>query len=372
MCRSFRGANFFNSTVLCFTCSACLLFTAGCEQKATFLNVSYDPTRELYEEFNKEFAEYWKNVSGESLDFQKSNGGSGSQAQKVINGLDADVVTLALAYDIDHIYSESSARGAKHALISPDWQKQFLNNSCPYTSTIVFLVRKGNPKGINDWDDLLKPDVQIITPDPKTSGGARWNYLAAWGYVLNRELGGLDVFREPLESRDPQTQEKIKQADAKAFEFVKTLFHRDKVPVMDSGARQSTNTFVQHQRGDVLLAWENEALYFLTSREGQGVEIVIPSISILAEPPVAIVDANVDKKGTRKVAEAYLQYLYDDKGQEMCAKHFYRPSNKEIEEKYRDQFVELKLFTIDDVFGGWKNAQKAHFSAGGTFERIGK
>lgn len=350
---------------ICFLCLTCLFFTLGCEKKTTFLNVSYDPTRELYKDFNSEFAEHWKSVSGESMEFKHSNGGSGSQARKVINGLEADVVTLALSYDIDHIGIESAARGEKFRLLAPDWQKKFPNNSCPYTSTIVFLVRKGNPKGIHDWDDLLKPDVRIITPDPKTSGGARWNYLAAWGYILNREMG--DLF--PNAGETPAVRE---AADAKAFEFVKALFHRDKIPVMDSGARQSTNTFVQHKRGDVLLAWENEALYFLTSDAGKNVEIVVPSISILAEPPVAIVDANVDKKGTRKIAEAYLQYLYDEKGQEMCAKHFYRPSNKEVEAKYRDRFTELKLFTIDDVFGGWENAQKVHFSDGGTFERIGK
>ncbi len=338
---------------------ACLLF-AGCKPNTYFLNVSYDPTRELYKEYSQVFAEHWKKTTGETLDFQYSNGGSGSQARKVIGGLDADVVTLALAYDIDNISEH------KLGLIAPDWQTKFPNNCCPYYSTIVFFVRKGNPKGIHDWSDLLKDDVKIITPDPKTSGGARWNYLAAWGYALEKELGDLSVMN------DPARKEEVDAANAKAFEFVQAIFNAQKVPVMDSGARQATNTFVQNHVGDVLLAWENEALYFLTSKEGENLEVVYPSISILTEPPVAIVDKNVDKKGTRKVAEAYLNYLYEPEGQEICAKHYYRPFNEDVAQKYRDRFVELKLFKIDDVFGGWANAQKLHFNDGGTFDRIGK
>ena len=347
---------------LFFLVVLCSLFfggCGGCKQTPYFLNVSYDPTRELYEEYNTVFAEHWKKTTGETLEFQRSNGGSGSQARKVIGGLDADVVTLALAYDIDNISKQPLG------LIVSDWQTKFPNNSCPYYSTIVFLVRKGNPKGIHDWDDLLKEDVKIITPDPKTSGGARWNYLAAWGYILDKELGDLTLLN------DPAQKEKVDAANEKAFEFVKGIFNAEKVPVMDSGARQATNTFVQNHVGDVLLAWENEALYFLTSKEGQSLEVVRPSISILAEPPVAIVDKNVDKKGTRKVAEKYLNYLYGPEGQEICAKHYYRPSDSEVEKKYADRFVELKLFRIDDVFGGWANAQKEHFDDGGKFDQIG-
>ncbi len=347
---------------LFFLAVSCLLLLSGCngcKQTPYFLNVSYDPTRELYEEYNAKFAEHWKATTGETLEFQRSNGGSGSQARKVIGGLDADVVTLALAYDIDNICKQST-------LIAPDWQTKFPHNSCPYYSTIVFLVRKGNPKGIHDWNDLQKDDVKIITPDPKTSGGARWNYLAAWGYILDKELGDLSAVN------DPAKKEQVEAASAKAFEFVKSIFNAQKVPVMDSGARQATHTFVQNHVGDVLLAWENEALYFLTSKEGQDLEVVRPSISILAEPPVAIVDKVVDKKGTRKVAEAYLKYLYGPEGQEICAKHYYRPSDEEVAKKYADRFVELKLFKIDDVFGGWAKAQKEHFDDGGTFDKIGK
>jgi len=337
-----------------------LLLVVGCHQKPSFLNVSYDPTRELYEEYDQVFKKHWEKTTGENLEFQHSNGGSGMQARKVIGGLDADVVTLALAYDIHNI----SKRDPK--LIAPDWQTKFPNNSCPYYSTIVFLVRKGNPKGIHDWDDLLKEDVKIITPDPQTSGGARWNYLAAWGYALEQELGDLSLLN------DPSKKAEVDVAQVKAFGFVKAIFNAQKIPVMDSGARQATNTFVMNRTGDMLLAWENEALYFLTSKEGQDLEVVHPSISILAEPPVAIVDKIVDKKGTRKAAQAYLEYLYGPEGQELCAKHFYRPYDKEVAQKYGDRFVEIKLFSIDDVFGGWDNAQKTHFDDGGTFDQIGK
>lgn len=312
---------------------------AGDTKPITLLNVSYDPTRELYESYNNAFAKYWKNETGQDVTIKQSHGGSGKQARAVIDGLDADVVTLALAYDIDSLNEK------KH-LIDPNWIKKFPDNSTPYTSTIVFLVRKGNPKNIKDWDDLIKPGVSVITPNPKTSGGARWNYLAAWGYALKKN--GSD--------------------QNKAKEFVQQLFKN--VPVLDSGARGATTTFAERGIGDVLIAWENEA--FLANKEfGEGkFDIVVPSISILAEPPVAVVDSNVDKKGTRKVAEAYIQYLYSDEGQEIAAKNFYRPRNEAVAKKYENQFPKINLFTIDDVFGGWAKAQKEHFSDGGIFDQI--
>ncbi|WP_129729297.1 MULTISPECIES: sulfate ABC transporter substrate-binding protein [Bacillaceae] len=302
------------------------------------LNVSYDPTRELYQEFNKEFAAYWKEKTGQTVTVKQSHGGSGSQARSVIDGLDADVVTLALAYDIDAI--------SQQKLLSEDWQKRLANNSTPYTSTIVFLVRKGNPKGIKDWDDLTKAGVSVITPNPKTSGGARWNYLAAWGYALN----------------------KYGNSDEKAQEFVKNIYKN--VAVLDSGARGATTTFVEKGIGDVLIAWENEALLSQKELGADKFEIVTPSISILAEPPVAVVDKVVDKKGTRKVAEAYLDYLYTEKGQEIAAKNFYRPRNEKVAAKYASQFPKVKLFTVDEVFGGWKKAQERHFNDGGVFDSI--
>ncbi|MFP3122440.1 sulfate ABC transporter substrate-binding protein [Ectobacillus funiculus] len=302
------------------------------------LNVSYDPTRELYQEFNKEFAAYWKEKTGQTVTVKQSHGGSGSQARSVIDGLDADVVTLALAYDIDAI--------SQQKLLSEDWQKRLANNSTPYTSTIVFLVRKGNPKGIKDWDDLTKAGVSVITPNPKTSGGARWNYLAAWGYALN----------------------KYGNSDEKAQEFVKNIYKN--VAVLDSGARGATTTFVEKGIGDVLIAWENEALLSQKELGADKFEIVTPSISILAEPPVAVVDKVVDKKGTRKVAEAYLNYLYTEKGQEIAAKNFYRPRNEKVAAKYASQFPKVKLFTVDEVFGGWKKAQERHFNDGGVFDSI--
>lgn len=309
------------------------------KEPITLLNVSYDPTRELYEEYNKAFAEYWKEKEGEEVTVQQSHGGSGKQARAVIDGLDADVVTLALAYDIDSL-------NEKTKLLDENWIKKLPNNSTPYTSTIVFLVRKGNPKNIKDWDDLVKSSVSVITPNPKTSGGARWNYLAAWGYALKQN--GNDA--------------------TKAKEFVQSLFKN--VPVLDSGARGSTTTFVERGLGDVLIAWENEA--FLSKKEfGEDkFEIVFPSVSILAEPPVAVVDTNVDKKGTRKVAEEYLKYLYSDEGQEIAAKNFYRPRNETVAKKYSTQFPSINLFTIDEVFGGWTKAQKEHFSDGGVFDQI--
>jgi sulfate transport system substrate-binding protein len=336
-----------------------LVSSQGCENSADLFNVSYDPTREFYQEFNKSFAQDWKRSTGQTVEIRNSHGGSGSQARSVIEGQQADVVTLALAYDIDAIAN-------KGGLIAANWQSRLPRNSSPYVSTIVFLVRKGNPKGIRDWDDLLKPDVKIITPNPKTSGGARWNYLAAWGYALKRELGSLDKLK------DPAAKDAVAKAQEKAREFVGRLFSADKIPVLDTGARGSTNTFVQRQMGDVLLAWENEAL-LQTKQLGQGkFEIVVPSVSILAEPPVAVVDKVVDKRGTRKLAEAYLKHLYTPAGQQVAAEHYYRPTLPETAEKYRDQFPTVELFTIDAVFGGWQKAQKEHFADGGTFDVVYK
>jgi sulfate/thiosulfate-binding protein len=302
------------------------------------LNVSYDPTRELYAALNKSFTEKWKTEQGEAITIKQSHGGSGKQARSVIDGLQADIVTLALAYDIDAI--------AEKGLIRPDWAKRLPNNCAPYVSTIVFLVRKGNPKGIKDWGDLIKPDVKIVTPNPKTSGGARWNYLAAWGYALKQNGGNAE----------------------KAKEFVKTLFQQ--VPVLDAGARGSTVTFVERGVGDVLLAWENEALLSLKEFGADKFEIVAPSVSILAEPPVAVVDNVVDRKGTRKVAEAYLNYLYSPEAQETIAKQYYRPRLPEVAAKYDAQFPKVNLFTIEEVFGGWQKAQAEHFSDGGVFDQI--
>jgi len=303
------------------------------------LNVSYDPTRELYQEFNQSFVKYWREKTGQKLVINQSHGGSGKQARAVIDGLEADLVTLALAYDIDEI-------GAKSGLIKKGWQQRLPHNSAPYTSTIVFLVRKGNPKGIRDWEDLTRPGISVITPNPKTSGGARWNYLAAWGYSLKKSGGD----------------------EKKARAFVAKLFRN--VPVLDSGARGSTTTFVQRGIGDVLLAWENEA--FLAVNEiGKGkFEIVVPSVSILAEPPVAVVDGVVDKRGTRAVAQAYLEQLYRKEGQEIAARHYYRPRLEEVAKKYAARFPKINLFTIDEIFGGWQKAQKVHFSDGGTFDQI--
>ncbi len=305
----------------------------------TLLNVSYDPTRELYQEYNEAFVKHWKAKTGQTVTVQQSHGGSGSQARTVIDGNEADVVTLALAYDINSINKNKE-------LINKEWQKRLADNSTPYTSTIVFLVRKGNPKNIKDWDDLVKPGIQVITPNPKTSGGARWNYLAAWGYALKKN------------NNDSE----------KAKNFVRQLY--ENVPVLDSGARGATTTFVERGLGDVLIAWENEAFLSINELGKDKFEIVIPSMSILAEPPVSVVDSVVDKKGTRKVAEAYLQYLYSDEGQEIAAKNYYRPRNQNIEKKYASQFPKINLFTIDEVFGGWSKAQQEHFSDGGVFDQI--
>jgi len=311
----------------------------GAAGAQTLLNVSYDPTRELYQDFNAAFVKYWKAKTGKSVEIKQSHGGSGGQARGVIDGLDGDVVTLALAYDIEAI--------AKAGVIGAGWQKRLPNNSAPYTSTIVFLVRKGNPKGIKDWGDLAKPGLQIITPNPKTSGGARWNYLAAWGYALHQPGG----------------------TEAKARQFVADIFQ--KVPVLDSGARGSTMTFARRQIGDVLLAWENEAHLAVAESPGQ-LEIVVPSVSILAEPPVTVVDKVVDRKGTRAIAEAYLQYLYSPEGQEIAAKRHYRPRDEKVAAKFANTFAKVKLFTIDEAFGGWQKAQSTHFADGAVFDQIYK
>lgn len=303
------------------------------------LNVSYDPTRELYQEYNTAFAKYWKAKTGDDVVVSASHGGSGKQARSIIDGLEADVATLALAADID-------ALATKADLLPKDWQSKLKNNSSPYTSTIVLLVRKGNPKNIKDWDDLIKPGVAVITPNPKTSGGARWNYLAAWGYALDKNKGD----------------------QAKAQEFVGKLFAN--VPVLDSGARGSTVTFSERGIGDVLVTWENEA-YLVKKEFGEDkFDVVFPSQSILAEPPVVVVDKNVDKHGTRAVAQAYLEYLYTSEGQEIAAKNFYRPTDAKVAKKYEKRFPKLKLITIDKVFGGWTKTQKEHFADGGIFDQI--
>ncbi|GGA31257.1 sulfate ABC transporter substrate-binding protein [Paenibacillus physcomitrellae] len=307
-------------------------------KKIELLNVSYDPTRELYESYNKAFAAYWKEKTGQEVTIKQSHGGSGKQSRSVIDGLDADVVTLALGYDIDAIQEAG--------LINEGWQSKYEHNSAPYTSTIVLLVRKGNPKGIKDWDDLIKDGVEVITPNPQTSGGARWNYLAAWEYAIHHNNGD-----------EEQTKE-----------FMKKLFAN--VPVLDTGARGATTTFVERGIGDVLIAWENEAMLSMKELGQDKFDIVYPSESILAEPPVAVVDDNVDKRGTREAAEAYLQYLYSEEGQTIAAENYYRPTLESVKEKYKDKFKDIKLYTIDEEFGGWAKAQKEHFSDGGIFDQI--
>jgi sulfate transport system substrate-binding protein len=320
--------------------AAALFATAAVAQAAdvSLLNVSYDPTRELYQDVNTAFAKEWKAKTGDNVKIKQSHGGSGKQARAVIDGLEADVVTLGLAYDIDAI--------AERGLVNKDWQKRLAHNATPYSSTIVFLVRKGNPKGIKDWNDLVKPGVAVITPNPKTSGGARWNHLAAYGYAL-RQPGG---------------------SDATARDFLKKLYKN--VPVLDSGARGATTTFVERGIGDVLIAWENEALLAIKELGPDKVEIVAPSVSILAEPPVAVVDKVVDKRGTRKVAEAYLNFLYTDQAQAIIAKNYYRPGIEKEAKKYAAQFPNVKLFKITDVAGDWTTAQKTHFADGGVFDQI--
>jgi len=310
----------------------------GVKADTDFLNVSYDPTRELYKDFNAVFANHWKKQTGETLNIKASHGGSGKQARAVIDGLQADVVTLALAYDVDAI--------AQKGLIAPDWIKRLPDNSAPYTSTIVFLVRKGNPKNIKDWNDLAKPGIEVVTPNPKTSGGARWNFLAAWGYALKQPGGN----------------------DQKARELVTNIYKN--VKVLDSGARGSLTTFTERAIGDVLISWENEAYLSIKELGPDKFDIVTPSLSILAEPSVAVVDKVVEKRGTRKVAQAYLEYLYTPIGQEIAARHYYRPRNKEIAAKYSGNFAKVKLFTIDQVFGGWDKAQKTYFGDGGVFDQI--
>ncbi len=307
--------------------------------EVSLLNVSYDPTRELYQDYNAAFAKYWKAKTGDTVTVKASHGGSGKQARAIIDGLEADVATLALAADIDALQEKAN-------LIPANWQTRLKHNSSPYTSTIVFLVRKGNPKAVKDWNDLVKPGIQVITPNPKTSGGARWNYLAAWGYALKNNGNNA----------------------AKAQEFV-TKFYGN-VPVLDSGARGSTTTFVERGIGDVLLAWENEAFLAIKELGPDKFEIVVPSLSILAEPPVAVVDKYADKHGTRKVAEAYLDYLYSTEGQEIAAQNYYRPTDQKVAAKYAKSFPKLNLITIDDTFGGWTKAQKEHFADGGVFDRI--
>ncbi len=305
----------------------------------TLLNVSYDPTRELYQAFNSAFAKQWRAKTGDNVIIKQSHGGSGKQARAVIDGLEADVVTLALAYDIDAIHEKAQ-------LLPAEWQKRLPHNSAPYTSTIVFLVRRGNPKQIKDWNDLVRPGVAVITPNPKTSGGARWNYLAAWGYALKQKGGN----------------------EATAKEFVNKLFKN--VPVLDSGARGATTTFVQRGIGDVLLAWENEAFLAVNELGKDKFEIVVPSVSILAEPSVSVVDKVAAKHGTTAVAQAYLDYLYTPEGQEIAAKNYYRPRLKAVTDKYGKQFPKLHLFTIDELFGGWQKAQQKHFADGGLFDQI--
>jgi sulfate/thiosulfate-binding protein len=311
----------------------------GAPKSVTLLNVSYDPTRELYQDYNTAFAAYWKGKTGQEVTVQQSHGGSGKQARAVIDGLKADVVTLALAWDIDEI----AERGG---LIAKGWQARLSNNSAPYTSTIVLLVRRGNPKKIKDWDDLIRPGVSVISPNPKTSGGARWNYLAAWGYALKKANGN----------------------EAAAKDFVTKLYRN--VPVLDAGARGATTTFVERGIGDVLIAWENEAILATKELGKDKFEIVVPSATILAEPPVAVVDKVVDKRGTRAVAQAYVDYLYTEQGQEIAAKHFYRPRLAAVAQKYAAQFPVVKLFTVDEVAGGWRKAQATHFADGGIFDQI--
>jgi len=319
--------------------SAAAVAAEASKAPVTLLNVSYDPTRELYQEFNTAFAKHWKEKAGQDVKVNQSHGGGGKQARAVLDGLEADVVTLALGYDVNILHD-------KGQLIPENWQSRLPQNSAPYTSTIVFVVRKGNPKGIKDWNDLVKDGVQVITPSPKTSGGARWNYLAAWGYALKQPGGD----------------------DTKAREFVSKLYKN--VPVLDSGARGATTTFVERKIGDVLITWENEAILSVKEFGKDGLELIAPSVSVLTEPPVTVVDKNVDKHGTRAVAEAYLQFLYTPEGQEIVAKNYYRPRDAAAFAKFKDNFPNITLFTVDELFGGWSKAQPTHFNDGGIFDQI--
>jgi sulfate/thiosulfate-binding protein len=328
----------FSLAVMVLGSAASLVPAVAQAKEVTLLNVSYDPTRELYQQYNASFAKYWKAKTGDDVVIKASHGGSGKQARSVIDGLEADVVTLALAYDIDAI--------AEKGLLATDWQKKLKGNSSPYTSTIVFLVRKGNPKAIKTWDDIVKPGNAVITANPKTSGGARWAYLAAYGYALKKNNGD----------------------DAKARDFVKKLFEH--VPVLDSGARGSTVTFAERGQGDVLLTWENEAHLALAEFGRDKFDIVYPAVSVYAEPPVAIVDKVVDKRGTRDVAQAYLDYLYSAEGQDLAGKNYYRPTEAKAAAKYAKQFPKISLFTVDELFGGWAKTQKTHFADGGVFDQI--
>ena len=335
--------------------SACGGGDGGAVGELQLLNVSYDPTRELYREFNEKFVAKWLADSGQQVSVQMSHGGSGSQARAVIDGLNADIVTLALAWDIDNIQAVSRRLPAS-------WQSRLPNNSSPYTSTIVFLVRKGNPKGIRDWPDLLGDDISIVTPNPKTSGGARWNYLAAWGFALERALGA------DLDRLQSLPADQVAAAQAEAEKFVGELYRH--VPVQDTGARAATNTFVQRGIGDVLLAWENEALLAARELGADAFDIIRPSASILAEPPVALIDSVVDRKGTRAVAEAYLDYLYAPEGQDIVARNFFRPTDAAVAARYVEQFPPMRLFTVDGVFGGWARAHAEHFADGAIYDRL--
>ena len=340
-----------------------LLFLAGCGQGKTreIMNVSYDPTRELYEAYNQKFVEHWAEKTGETVSVDQSNGGSGSQAKKVAEGLEADVVTLALGYDVELI--GDAIPGA----LANDWMKAFPNNSCPYVSTIVFLVKKGNPKNLKDWGDLAKDGVEVITPNPRTSGGARWNYLAAWGWQLKQDLGTLDS----AFLNDPANTEKVKAANENAYELVKKIHLNAKAAGMPEGARGATNLFVRDGVGDVLLAWENEAMKTVYGDKNDQFEIVYPSVSIVAEPSVALINTTVDRKGTRDVAEEYLNYMYTEEIQKLVMENFYRPSKEELLEG-NDLFGKVELFRIQDVFGSWKDVQEKHFSNGGIFEDMMK
>lgn len=343
------------SSLLAALLAATTQFAQAAEIK--LLNVSYDPTRELYQEYNTAFATYWKGKTGNDVAVKQSHGGSGKQARAIIDGLEADVATLALSGDID-------ALAAKAWLIPENWQSRLKHNSSPYTSTIVLLVRKGNPKGIKDWGDLVKPGVQVITPNPKTSGVARWNYLAMWGYALRQELGPDFIAK----LKDPAQAEAVAAAQTEAADFVAAIFKN--VPVLDSGARGATNTFIQRKLGDVLINWENEILLGANEIDEAGLERVVPPVSILAEPVVAVVEGNAKRKGNEKVARAYLEYLYSDIGQDLAGKYYYRPVNPEFQQKYAHQFPKLELFTINEVFGSWPSANADHFADGASFDRI--